>query len=268
MHLVRLTSHTRSYDNTTSSYTTTWRESKYTLIHFDTRHKKRGSTLKAAMDKMDEKHGIKSSIVHGYESLSSNTNDEQLISDHPGFKRIVQQLNSNRDELRIWLQEGDVTTNKKGVLWNHLEFRDPALMTRGQLVEKAAQLLIMNQKYDTLKAENENMKRMLEYLNPTLQRHMDTKPPPSTHTILTKYRVYKPLRDVMKIVGKLSKKLNETPSHDGSGEIYAAVNPMMQHLYKMGFTYKDAETRVKALQTAGVLEPFELIRCAKVADAR
>jgi TRAP-type mannitol/chloroaromatic compound transport system substrate-binding protein len=102
------------------------------------------------MDKMDEKHGIKSSIIHGYETLSSNTNDEQLISEHPGFKRIVQQLNSNRDELRIWLQEGEVTTNKKGVLWNHLEIRDPALMTRGQLMEKATQLQIMNEKYDTL----------------------------------------------------------------------------------------------------------------------
>jgi hypothetical protein len=131
-------------------YTTTWRESKYTLLHFDQRHRKRGSALKAAMDKMDEEHGIKGSIIHGYETLSSNTKDEQVISDHPGFKRIVQQLNSNKDELRIWLQEGDVMTNKKGVLWNHLEIRDPALMTRGQLMEKATQLQIVNQKYHTL----------------------------------------------------------------------------------------------------------------------
>jgi hypothetical protein len=131
------------------------------LIHFDTRHKKRGSTLKAAMDKMDEKYGIKSSIIHGYETLSSNTNDEQLISEHPGFMRIVQQLNSNRDELRIWLQEGDVTTNNKGVLWNHLEIRDPALMTRGQLMEKATQLQIMNEKYDTLQKTQDALQAAL-----------------------------------------------------------------------------------------------------------
>ena len=80
--------------------------------------------------------------------------------------------------------------------------------------------------------------------------------------------VTKKKRDVLKKVGKTSKQLNCTPSPDGSGEIYAAVNPVMPHLFKMGFTFKDAETRVKALQTAGVLEPFELVRHAAVPDAR
>jgi hypothetical protein len=98
------------------------------------------------------------------------------------------------------------------------------------------------------------------------QHHI--KPPPSTLTILSKYRNDKPLRDVMKKVSKADKRMNQTPLHDGSGEIYAAINPLMPHLYKMGFTFKDAETRVKALQTAGVLEPFELIRHARVPEAR
>ena len=57
-------------------------------------------------------------------------------------------------------------------------------------------------------------------------------------------------------------------SLDGSGEIYTAWNPLMPSLYKKGFTFKDAETRVRALQTAGVLEPFKLIRHARVPDAR
>jgi chromosome segregation ATPase len=103
------------------------------------------------MDKMDEAHGIKGSTIHGYEMLSSNTKDEQLVSDHPGFMRIVQQLNSNKDELRIWLQEGDVTTNKKGILWNYLETRDPTLMSRGQLIHKVTQLSSVNQEHATLK---------------------------------------------------------------------------------------------------------------------
>ena len=103
------------------------------------------------MKKMDEEHGIKGSVIHGYETLSCNTKIDQYIEDHPGFKRIVYQLNSNMDELRIWMQEGHVTTNKKGVLWNHLDTMPATLMSRGQLVDKARQLPIVNQKYDELK---------------------------------------------------------------------------------------------------------------------
>ena len=42
----------------------------------------------------------------------------------------------------------------------------------------------------------------------------------------------------------------------------------MANLHKLGFTFQDAETRVRALQTAGVLEPFTLVRHAHVPDAR
>ena len=74
---------------------------------------------------------------------------------------------------------------------------------------------------------------------------------------------------MMELISKLEKKLNASESAtDTSGEIYAAWNPRMVFLHKLGFTLQDAETRVKALQTAGVLEPFELERHAYVPNAR
>ncbi len=148
------------------------------------------------------------------------------------------------------MKEGDITSNRKGLLWNSLEHADPEKMSKAQLIKRVSE-------WGPIVKEHEKCRK-----------HIETKPPPSALTILSKYRNDKPLRDVMKQVSKADKRMNQTPSHDGSGEIYAAINPLMPHLYKMGFTFKDAETRVKALQTAGVLEPFELIRHARVPEAR
>ena len=68
---------------------------------------------------------------------------------------------------------------------------------------------------------------------------------------------------------KLEKQLNASESAtDISSEIYAAWNPLMVHLHKLGFMYQDAETRVRTLQTAGMLEPFELVHHAYVPNAR
>jgi hypothetical protein len=223
----------------------------------------RGSALQKILIKMQIDHNIIPSAIDGYDTLASTVKEDSSASmeEHPGFKRMIQLLNEDIHEIRSWMQSGTITTNKSGVLWVHISSIDLNSLSKGQLVKRV-------QKWESIGSELERLKNMNAMLSEHNAALIDRKPLPSTHTILTKYRVYKPLRDVMKIVGQLSKKLNEPPSHDGSGEIYAAVNPLMPHLYKMGFTFKDAETRVKALQTAGVLELFELIRCVRVADAR
>jgi hypothetical protein len=132
-------------------YTTTWRESKYTLINLGYGNRKRATTLKCAMGKMLSNHGIKGSSIHGYETLSSNSKEDNHLTDHPGFKRIVQQLNENKDELRIWMKEGDVITNKSGVLWNFLENRDPKTMSKSQLIERVQQQSEIKTQHKTLK---------------------------------------------------------------------------------------------------------------------
>ena len=103
------------------------------------------------MMQMKGDHGIKGSVIHGYETLSSNKKEDSPIADHPGFKRMIQQLNENPGELRIWLQSGDMMTNKTGVLWNYIEVRDPKLMTHSQLVETVTQLSKNTQEAKNLK---------------------------------------------------------------------------------------------------------------------
>ena len=51
-------------------------------------------------------------------------------------------------------------------------------------------------------------------------------------------------------------------------EIYAAFCRLRTALHKLGFSCVGAVNWVKQLQTAGLLEPFELVRAARVPDAR
>jgi len=232
-------------------YTTVWRESKYTLVRLDKSHRVRQTALLKTMQLLLERHGIVGSEIFGFDIVACNNQarDESLFA-HPGFKLMVETVNKNISKLETWMRDGGIFNNRKGLLWKYIESTEPEKMTKSQLIKHVKE-------WGPIVKEHEQCKPQIE-----------TKPPPSTHSILTKYRTDKALRDVLKKVGKASKQLNCMPSLDGSGEIYAAVNPLMPHLFKMGFTFKDAETRVKALQTAGVLEPFELVRHAAVPDAR
>jgi hypothetical protein len=105
------------------------------------------------MGKMLSNHGIKGCTIHGYEMLSSNSKEDNQITDHPGFKRIVQQLNEKKEELRIWMGGGgDVMTNKSSVLWNFLENRDPKEMSKSQLIERVQQQSEIKTQHKTLKS--------------------------------------------------------------------------------------------------------------------
>ena len=138
-------------------YTTTWRESKYTLIHLTYPNRKRASSLEHAMAKMLREHGVSGNAIHGYDMLSSNTKDDRRVTDHPGFKRIVQNLNDKKDELRIWMEHGDVATNRSGILWSFLDGRDPRTLSKTQLVERAAQ-------HSDLKAQHKTLQDAYEAL--------------------------------------------------------------------------------------------------------
>jgi hypothetical protein len=86
---------------------------------------------------MNDEHGILGSELFGFDTVSSNSiaNDENL-HDHPGFKMIVDLMNTDITKLEIWMQEGDLTTNKKGLLWKYTKSTNPAQMTRSQLIQQ------------------------------------------------------------------------------------------------------------------------------------
>lgn len=201
--------------------------------------------------------------------LTGNDSNKSFET-HPGFIRLVELLNKNKNEIRSWVESG--TLDKKSILWDYVQNKDPPVMSKDKLVEKVIELNKTIQQLEKDKAELQSRPSAVATITDTTTRAICTNTVPaifSVRSILLLYRHDAPMRHAMKEVSKLEKKLNATEStFDGSGDIYAAWNPLMANLHKLGFTHQQAEVRVRLLQTAGVLEPFQLICHARVPDAR
>jgi hypothetical protein len=143
-------------------YTITWRESKYTLIHLDSANRMRLPALKTALQKLHTDHGIITSFISGYDTLSCNTlNEDQKVFNHPGFQKMVELLNKKRDEVRIWLKNGEISTYRKGLLWKYIESTDHKKKTHGQLVEQVLKMTSKMQEYEELKSANQALQAAL-----------------------------------------------------------------------------------------------------------
>jgi len=117
-------------------YTATWRESKYTLLHTERRHRLRKTGMEKVMQRLLEEFKIVGTELFGFDSLSCNSRADGGLEDHPGFRILVEQVNQDPVEIEWWLRDGALHTNRKGLLWKHLEVTDPSLMTRAQLVHR------------------------------------------------------------------------------------------------------------------------------------
>jgi len=149
-------------------YTLTQRDLKYTLIH--SRQKRPRSTLIALMNLFDREYGIKSSSVFGYNAVSIGEETE----DHPGFKLLVEHMNSGSTAFEYWMADGTLQTNKKGILFKYLQGESVKnnQLTRSQLIHKLdlaekkifelekrkAEADILELKYEQVCAENKRLK--------------------------------------------------------------------------------------------------------------
>ena len=235
-------------------YTIQWRESKYTLANLS--KKQRHSTIINRLKVLKAKYNVIESQIIGYESLAGHHShaEEPRLDQHPGFQRLIDVLNTDLASLKTWMKEKDVMSNKRGLLW-------PFIETLPTDQASTAQLKRMVDKWRPMvKIFSKQSQGNAEVCKPSFS---------TTRSILFRYEHDKSARNMMKEVLRMENKLNASESSDRKeGEIYAAWNPLTTNLHKLGFTSKDAETRVKALQTAGVLEPFQLVRHAHVPDAR
>lgn len=143
-------------------YTITWRESTYTLIHLESAV--RSTTLKKAMQAIEEKYGIKGNSIFGYEGILSNTKDSSGgIFEHPGFKRMVQRLNENIGDLSIWLALGDITTNKRCILRKFISSIDPKEKTKAQLIAQLNEWKPIVQSVDALQSKIDTLQHTLAF---------------------------------------------------------------------------------------------------------
>lgn len=236
-------------------YTLTQRDFKYTLIHLA--KKQTLSRIQQLLIDAEKAYGIKANNIFGYEPIAGDD-----LEDHPGMNLMIACMNNKDECFESWLLKLDLHSNTRGLMYRFLFDEDVTKMAKPQL-EYALQKIII--KYNKLKKSEHLDQFQIEILDETSKPVPYSRP---THSILRHYRKNPDARNAMRNVSKIEKRLNKQASPDGSGEIYAAVTPTMADLHKKGFTFGSASTRVKALQTAGVLEPFVLVRHAHVPDAR
>jgi hypothetical protein len=120
-------------------YTTKWRESKYTLIRVHKANRPRKTGMQKVMGRIFQKFRVIETEIFGFDSVSSNSKAEHTsLEDHPGFKLMVQAANKTPTDLEWWIHKGvqDLTANRKGLLWRHIETTDAKSMTRFQLIQR------------------------------------------------------------------------------------------------------------------------------------
>ena len=139
----------------TEIYTITWRESKYSLLRLCNSNRKRHTFMKNTMLQMNASHGIRGSEIVGYSMISSNSEEEDAIQDHPAFKRVVHLINTKIEDVRMWMEKGTVHTNETGLLWNLIEMGDPTTMTRHQLVIRVQSWTPLIKEYESLKPSHD-----------------------------------------------------------------------------------------------------------------
>jgi hypothetical protein len=90
------------------------------------------------MQKMHYRFQIMRSEIFGFDSVSSNSKTGELLEDHPGFRIMVQKVNTEPVDLEWWMgcEPADLFANRKGLLWKHIECTDVSHMTNAQLVDR------------------------------------------------------------------------------------------------------------------------------------
>ena len=243
-------------------HSTSDRVMNYTYIHLTL--KVRQTRIENFMTKIQASHGITQNEIFGYDSVKGGSlTDKLAIEGHIAFQMLLKHYKNNEPSFKPCTDGEPVL--KRGILFHALDI----------VKERTVKLWNQNKRQLVLYAQT--LEEKLEK-SQNQETQFSTNPingpkgkPPSTRSILLNYRRNREARDAMRRVIKMEKRMNKrdaTNGTDHSGEIYAAWNTLMPDLHKQGFSFSDAETRVRALQTAGVLEPFKLVRSAKVPDAR
>jgi len=157
-------------------YTITWREAKYTLIHVSGQNRTRVTNIQKVMNRLQVEHGIIFSSICGFETITSNAKDEAgQLEAHPGFKQMVVDLNTKRDTLEWWMENGDLDNNRKGLLWKHIEDTDAKNMTKSQLVKRAREWSQLTKENNELKTFNTVLTGQVHTLERELTQATDSR---------------------------------------------------------------------------------------------
>jgi hypothetical protein len=153
-------------------YTAIWRESKYTLVHIEKGGRLRQTAMDKIMLQIQEEFQIVRTEIFGFDSVSCNSKLGETafaLEDHPGFRIMVEKVNKDPVDLEWWMccEGEDLFSNRKGLLWKHIERTDAGNMTRAQLVERVKKWAPLVRELADLR----QMNSMLSDHNATLVNH-------------------------------------------------------------------------------------------------
>ena len=115
------------------------------------------------MHQMQSHFQIVGSELFGFDTIACNAKTGEAsfsLEEHPGFRIIIQKINKEPIDLDWWTRcaTDDLRSNRKGLLWKHIESTDPSNMTRAQLVERV-------RKWAPIVREAEELKKINIMLN-------------------------------------------------------------------------------------------------------
>ena len=123
------------------------------------------------MKEIQLNHGIVRSHIFGFDSVSCNAKDGiSSLEDHPGFKYMVDRANIAPDDVEQWMSNGELKTNKKGLLWKHIDTTPPSAMTRAQLIKRVTEWGPIVQDYADVK---QHTTFLIEMLQETEKAHIE-----------------------------------------------------------------------------------------------
>ena len=74
---------------------------------------------------------------------------------------LVEVLNTRQADLEWWMKSGELTSNKNGLLWKHIEAVPAEKMTKAQLIKRINDWTPIVQGYKNLKQENASLQQAL-----------------------------------------------------------------------------------------------------------
>ena len=153
-------------------YTAVWRESKYTLFHCAKAERISIEALQQSTKAMEERYRIVfNAAVLGYDALSSNnTSNRESLENHPGFKKMVELLNSGSEDLKWWIHgDKNIHDFRKGLLWKFIDSTDPEKMTHKQLESRIKAWAPIVHTHETLQAAYDATRARLQASEEELQ---------------------------------------------------------------------------------------------------
>jgi len=248
----------------------------YTYLHFKQYVSK--TTLTAFMDKMKLNAGMVRFEIFGYSSIATfGSGNGESIKDHVGLKILADHYMNHNPAFRS-CTDGKPGV-KRGMLWYQdsiTRLKDLVGIRNKRLIPFLEQIL-EKQGHDEASSHagvsKIDDKKVLSEIawdaHPALVEPLFDA---GMRAMIVEYNQMD--RAMMKAASAHERTIKAAQGEIGPyskgkpGEIYAATCVIWMHLYKIGFTCMGAEQRVKQLQTAGLMEPFELVRAVRVPDAR